>query len=101
MEIEIINQRENKLLDRLEVEFKVKHPNSPTPPRQQIREKLMGLLTKDLDKIFIIRLKSRAGTNTSYGLAHIYETQERALQIEPKYIIERNEGKKQEEKEAE
>ena len=52
-------------------------------------------------KIFIIRLKSRAGTNTSYGLAHIYESRERALQIEPKYIIERNEGKKQEEKEAE
>ena len=101
MEIEILDQKENKLLDRLEVKFKVEHSKSPTPPRQQVREKLMGLLTKDLDKIFIIRLKSHAGANISYGLAHIYSSKERALQIEPKYIIERNEGKKQEEKEAE
>ncbi|MHA1506798.1 MAG: hypothetical protein ACTSR0_06445 [Candidatus Asgardarchaeia archaeon] len=31
MEIKVVSKRENKLLERVEVEFEVHYPNQPTP----------------------------------------------------------------------
>ena len=36
MEVEIISQKDNPLLNRLEVDFKVLHPKETTPKRKEI-----------------------------------------------------------------
>ncbi|MCD6381078.1 MAG: 30S ribosomal protein S24e [Candidatus Odinarchaeota archaeon] len=97
MEIRVISKRENKLLERVEVEFEVLYPNQPTPNRFEVKEKLAALLAKDRSLVFIKRMVPRAGTPTAKGLAHVYDSLERAELVENKYIIERNTPKAVEE----
>ena len=99
MEIEIENMKENKLLDRVEVNFKLVHEGG-TPSRKRIRE---GLAVKlgEKDKIVIIDwTKSRYGVSETLGYAKIYSSKTSAEKIEAKYIRKRNLGetKKPEEK---
>jgi len=96
MELEVLSKIENKLLQRLEVYFIVKYPNSATPPRAEIRKKLSALLNVDENLTFIRFIKPRAGSHVAYCLACIYNSREQALFVEPKHIIVRNEGKKEE-----
>ncbi|MHA1506750.1 MAG: 30S ribosomal protein S24e [Candidatus Asgardarchaeia archaeon] len=97
MEIKVVSKRENKLLERVEVEFEVHYPNQPTPNRFEVKEKLAALLAKDRSLVFIKRMVPRAGTHIAKGLAHIYENLERAELVENKYVIERNTPKAVEE----
>ena len=41
--MEIVNRTENKLLQRVEIEFRWKHPKQSTPSRQAVIEMVRGL----------------------------------------------------------
>ena len=53
MEIEISNKRENSLLKRVEIEFKVIHPKEKCPKRELVREKLAENEKTNKDNIII------------------------------------------------
>ena len=91
MDIKIISKKENPLLKRKEVQFKVEQGlKGKTPARLDVKRSLAGELQVSDQLVFIKRMKTMTGTSTAVGDANAYETLEQAKRIEPDYIIKRN-----------
>lgn len=90
MEIEVISKKENPLLDRLEVNFKVTHPKELTPQRKDVRDEIAALLKVKKDQIVIDHMNSEFGKPETIGYAKVYGNKESALQIETKAVLKRN-----------
>ncbi|NLI62348.1 MAG: 30S ribosomal protein S24e [Methanosarcinaceae archaeon] len=89
MEIIIKSDRQNKLLNRRELDFVVKY-EGPTPSRIDIRRKLSAILNTDLELTLIHKIKSEFGISEATGYAKIYDSKDRMKTVETKYILERN-----------
>lgn len=105
MELEIIDRKENPLLNRIEVKFRVKHEGEKTPERELIKNDLAEVLKVNKDLIVIDYIRPHFGVAISSGYAKIYKSVEDGKRVEPEYILRRNkfggEGKKEEAKEKE
>ena len=100
MDIQVIKEKNNLLLNRREVEFKVIHDEA-TPSRKSIVERLAATMNSKEGLVYVDRLNTEFGKRETLGYAKIYETAERAKQVERPHIVERNtfgkpEGKKEE-----
>lgn len=96
MDIQVIEEKKNPLLNRREIVFKVNHDDS-TPSRKSIVEKLAATLNSKIGQVYVDSLKTEFGKRETIGYAKIYETAERAEQVERAHIIERNTFTKAEE----
>jgi len=90
METEILEQKENLLLQRTEVRFQAKHPNEGTVRRSVLRDALAKLLNADKDRIVIDSSQSAFGTPLTLGYAKVYKTKEAALKFERPHVLLRN-----------
>ena len=107
MEIEITSQKENKLLERTEIYFKVKHDKEKTPAREEVRAKLADALGAKKDTVLIDKMRSVFGQQLTQGYAKAYKTIDQAKKIEQEHVLTRNkmvtkktkEEKKEEKKE--
>lgn len=90
MELEIQNKRENPLLERIEVQFILHHPNSPTPKRANVREELSKAMRVSKDCVVIDNMKSSFGVHDTKGYAKIYQSKEDAIKVEREYLLKRN-----------
>ena len=91
MEIKIVSTKENPLLKRKEVDFRVEQdPRGKTPARLEVKKALATKLKMKEEIVFIKKLRTLTGTSTAVGIANAYETVEQAKFIEPGYIRERN-----------
>jgi small subunit ribosomal protein S24e len=91
MEIEIISEKENPLLKRKEVHFRVKHEQTgSTPPRLEVRNAIASALKVKADFVFVKKFKTRTGKHIAVGLANVYDSVDQARLVEPEYIIKRN-----------
>lgn len=90
MEIEIIDRRENPLLSRVEVRFRVNHPDEKTPQRDTVRDALASILDATKDRIVIDNMKPQFGMPVCIGYAKIYESKDKAIAIERKSRLKRN-----------
>lgn len=61
MEIEILKEKDNKLLNRKELELRIKHPNAPTPKKEEIKEELSKMFNVDKEQIVINYVLSKKG----------------------------------------
>ena len=98
MKVEILSELENPLLKRRQFEVKIIH-DAVTPSINEIRQKISA--SKEIGKgvIIIDSFKSQYGTKETIGTVKVYETKERALEIEPKHRLIKNgliEGEKKE-----
>ena len=92
MEIEIVSDKENPLIKRREVHFRVKHGQTgSTPPRLQVRNAIASALKVKVDFVFVKKLKTKTGKHIAVGLANIYDSTDQAKLVEPEYIMKRNE----------
>ena len=82
--------KENKLLGRKEVHLRIDHLGKGTPTRKEVREKVAEMLKTNIENIYVISIRTEYGSFVSWAKVHVYDDPQRALQIEPKYIIERN-----------
>lgn len=102
MEVEITVKKENPLLKRREVEFKIEHSEAGvTPPRLDVRRAVAAALKADVNVVFVKRFITKTGTRRSFGTANVYDSVEKAKSVEPAYIVARNippEKPKEEEK---
>jgi small subunit ribosomal protein S24e len=96
MNIEIINEKENLLLDRKEIAFEIIH-STATPSRDEVKNKLITLFNSHYDLVIVDKLKTEYGAQKTSGNAKVYSDAKRASQIENKYILERNKPKPVEE----
>ncbi|MGC8585637.1 MAG: 30S ribosomal protein S24e [Thermoplasmata archaeon] len=101
MELIIDERRENPLLKRAEIKFKVKYDKMKTPSREEIKELLSKNINVPKEKIILDYMRTSFGIHLISGYCKIYEDIETAKKIEPDYILIRNglkEGKKKGEK---
>ena len=96
MDIQVIEEKNNPILNRREIVFKVIHDAS-TPSRKSVVERLAATMNSKSSLVFVDSLKTEFGKRETIGYAKIYETAERAKQVERVHIIERNTFTKPEE----
>jgi small subunit ribosomal protein S24e len=94
MELKIISQKNNPLLKRKEVQFEITHIQGKTPVRTDVKQSLAAQIQVDNKLVYIKKMETKTGTNTTIGFANAYETAEQAKLIEPEYIIKRNNPQK-------
>jgi small subunit ribosomal protein S24e len=91
MEVKIVSAKENPLLKRKEVAFRVEHgPQGKTPGRLEVKRALAAELKVGEELVFVEKMQTLTGTNTAVGVANAYETLKQAKLIEPEYIVKRN-----------
>jgi len=91
MDIEIVSDKENQLLKRRELYFRVKHEQmGSTPQRLEVRKAIASALKAKVDLVFIEKLETKTGTHTAVGLASVYDSIDQARLVEPEYITQRN-----------
>ena len=90
--MEIVNRTENKLLQRVEIEFRWKHPKQSTPSRQAVIEMVRGLEPGSNPDLVIVKdCNTRFGMAMTTGRAYVYANAE-AMTVEPAYIHKRHEA---------
>ncbi|RDE14826.1 MAG: hypothetical protein C4K49_06925 [Candidatus Thorarchaeota archaeon] len=97
VKIDIVRQRENKVLKRREIDFRIDHVGGTTPTRADIRAKLAAQLNSDPSAVVIRRLWTKYGIGITDGVARIYDDAAQAKSIEIAYVLKRHEPKKKEE----
>ena len=85
------DKMENKLLNRMEIKFSIRHNGKATPSRKDV----MDLIKKEEPKsnpehIVIKHTNTRFGQPLTTGLAYIYGDAE-SMKVEPEYIHKRHE----------
>ena len=104
MEIEITEERENRLLGRKEIFFRLCHQEErekTSPSRPQARDALIKKLRCDPNLLVIDRMRTEFGKRETVGYAKIYESEDRLREIEREHIIKRNFGQGGEEEKGE
>ncbi len=90
MDIEIIEEKENPLLERKEIIVKIGHGGSSTPKSVEIRKLLLAKLGAGDDQLILGSLKQKYGTTEATATVNIYKSMERAQQVENPYVIKKN-----------
>lgn len=90
MDVEIISKQENKLLQRVEVRFKLLHAKEKTPQRDAVRDALAKALGGAKETIVVDHMGSEFGKPETVGYAKVYPTVEAAKKLEPHHIQLRN-----------
>ncbi|MBU4406900.1 MAG: hypothetical protein KKB24_04855, partial [Candidatus Altiarchaeota archaeon] len=100
MNIEILEEKENPLLGRKEIRFRVDYKGK-TPGFEEVRNELITKVSADKNLTIIDSVNSDFGSQSAFAYAKIYKD-EKSMKVEPGYRIGKNiEGKKKKETTAE
>lgn len=94
MKVEILNEQENKLLQRKELDFLVKELKV-TPSRIEIIKKIAALKGVPEENIVIEKIRQEFGKKEAKVKARIYKEKNQLMKIEAKYVLERGKKKAQ------
>lgn len=90
MEIEILKKHDNQMLERIEVEFKVKHQGETTPSRSGVKDALKEELKLSKETLVIDSFEGEFGKGETRGYAKIYKSLDQAKYVEGKHMLIRN-----------
>lgn len=90
MEFKVINEFYNPLIKRKEVKAEIIHQAAGTPDRFSLRKELASKLNEDLEKLYIVKMVTKTGTNKTICDIEVYDNKETAKLIIPKHILIRN-----------
>ena len=90
MELKILEKKENKLLHRMEIKFRIIHEKSKTPTREDVKNLIAANMNADKKCVILQYVRTPFGSNESEGYVKIYENVDHALKIEPDYVLLRN-----------
>jgi len=88
LKTELKSTKGNPLIGRREITFEIEGP--ATPSRAEVRREIAVALRAELDQVWVRRMETGTGTNTTVGLAHVYDDAARGRDFEPQHIIDRN-----------
>jgi ribosomal protein S24E len=89
--MEIVSRKENKLLNRVEINFRWQHTGKATPSRQSVMDLVKTLEPgSNPDFIVVKECNTRFGQALTTGTALIYGDSE-SMRVEPEYIHKRHE----------
>ncbi|RUM34142.1 MAG: 30S ribosomal protein S24e [Archaeoglobus sp.] len=93
MEVVVESEKQNPLLRRREVHFRLKYDEEGrTPSRADVRQKIAGLFSAEVERVVIEYIKPEFGKAEAKCYAKIYDSVEDLHSIEREYIIKRNFG---------
>lgn len=90
MEVNILEEKKNPLLDRVEIVAELSYPNEATPSREAVISRMSALLNADKDRFVLKEIKTRFGENKALAYARIYDSPDVAKKLENEYILKRN-----------
>ncbi len=90
MEIEFIDEKENKLFNRKEITFYVDYDGEATPKLLDIKSKLVALLNTQKELIVVDNVQPHYGEPKAKGYAKVYDTVDDLEYIEAEHIIAKN-----------
>lgn len=93
MKVEILREKENKVLKRREVDFRIEHLDSTTPSRADVRAKIAAQLNADPSAVVVKSLATTFGIGVTEGSARIYADLNQAKRVEIEYVLKRHEPK--------
>lgn len=88
--MEVVNEKYNSLVKRLELECIISHVGRGTPSRREVREALSKEYSRPLEGIHVREITSLYGCGMSMVRVNIYDDSVRASLFEPKYILKRD-----------
>lgn len=86
--IEILNEHENPLLNRREVEFNVLYEGG-VPSLKDVRGKLLSVLNSNEKLTIVDGIKPKFGRNLAKGYVKVY-LDENSMKVEPEYRLKKN-----------
>lgn len=89
MEVRVESEKYNPLLKRREVHLRVKF-SEKTPTRKEIREKVAGLFSVELERVVVDYIKTEFGKREAKCYTKIYDSAEDLKRIEDEHILVRN-----------
>ena len=105
MEVEIKDKKENPLLNRTELWFKIVHESAATPAKKDVREALAKATNTAKDRVVVDHMNTIFGKGETVGYAKVYKSKQDAVNVERSAIKLRHgliePKKKKEEKEGE
>jgi small subunit ribosomal protein S24e len=88
--IEILEEKKNPLIDRLEIKFRVDHFGKGTPNRLELKNKIAAMKNANENLTIIRKLKTNFGASYAIGNTYIYENAKDLQYFEPFHIKVRN-----------
>ncbi len=89
MELTIVNERENPLFNRKELEVKVIHDGG-TPKVSEVRDKLSALKSFKMDSFVVRSIETGYGKEESIAKIFVYKDPKILMRVEQKHILKRN-----------
>jgi len=99
MEVEIISKKDNKLLERKEINAVVSF-DSATPSRKELREEISTKLGFNPELTVLNSVVNEFGSKRIRVLAHSYTDMKKLMDTEPEYVRKRDGIGAEEKKEA-
>jgi len=91
MEIKVVSSKNNPLLKRKEIHFRIEQgPQAKTPARLEVRKALAAELKVGEEVVFVQEMRTLTGMSTATGSANVYENVKQAKHVEPEHIVKRN-----------
>lgn len=90
MEIDIIDKKENKALDRTEVKFDCNYSGEATPKILDVKSKLVALLDTKKDLIVVDSIQPHYGQTKASCYAKIYGSTDSLADIETEHVLSKN-----------
>ena len=91
MEIEFIEEKENKLFNRKEIKFYVDYDGEATPKILDIKSKSVALLNTKKELLVVDNVQPHYGEPKALGYAKVYETVDDLKYIETNHVLAKNE----------
>lgn len=90
--MEIIDRKENPLLNRVELKFRISHKGSATPTRVDMLNQITAIEPgADRDLVVLKNIDTRYGIATTTGMGLVYADKV-SMKVEPDYIHKRFAG---------
>lgn len=90
MDILVVSKKDNVLLGRTEVRFRIAHVKEKSPDRDSVREKLSAILNEKKENVIIDSMKAMFGKPECTGYAKVYTSKESAMKVERDRTLVRN-----------
>ncbi|MCI4338069.1 MAG: hypothetical protein L3J72_02040 [Thermoplasmata archaeon] len=90
MEVRVLEQRQNPLLKRVELQFEVDHTGAATPRRADVIGELAKQLKVPKERVVLESMHARFGIPQSRGEARLYASTEARDRVTREHILIRN-----------
>lgn len=90
MDIEIIEKKENKVFDRIEVNFHCLYEGEPTPKILDVKSKLVALLDSKKELVVVDNVQPHYGEPKATGYAKVYGAESSLKDVETDSVMAKN-----------